>query len=137
MTHASATWEQPLARLRTAAQAEREACVHRPAALEALLIALLLRLLAALGHAAPACNMAAGNLPAWCRRALALRPSVSRSHARIASGRVPPRAARRERCLDWWFRMNFGRGMRPSAPPPVPARLRRLARIPPPEPPAA
>jgi hypothetical protein len=123
MTHAPATWEQALAWLRTAAQAERETCVRRPAALEAMLLALLLRLLAALGGAA--------RWPGAPARAL--RPALSRSRARIASGRVPPRAARRELFLDWWLRMNFGRGMRPAAPPPGLARP-RLLRAPPPEP---
>jgi hypothetical protein len=80
-----------------------------PAAVEAMLLALLLRLLGQLERLARTWHAGTPMVPA----------GVSRSHARIASGRVPPRAQRPERFLDWWLRMNFGRGMRPAEHPPV------------------
>jgi hypothetical protein len=120
MTQSSSTWQGALARLRTAAAAEQEKCAHFPALLEALLRLLLLCLFAQ-----------PRRLPRIARTLPAL-PLRSRSRARIAAGRVPPRAARPERFLDWWLRMNFGGVITAIAPPPPPRRP--LRRTPPPDP---
>lgn len=109
MTHPPSPLEQAFARLRTSAQADAAACAHLPASVEAMLLALLLRLLGQLERLARTWHAGTPMVPA----------GLSRSHARIASGRVPPRAQRPERFLDWWLRMNFGRGMRPAEHPPV------------------
>ncbi len=109
MTHPPSPLEQAFARLRTCAQADAAACAHMPAAVEAMVLALLVRLLGQLERLARTWHAGAAMAPA----------SQSRSHARIASGLVPPRAQRPERFLDWWLRMNFGRGMRPAEHPPV------------------
>lgn len=119
MTHHPTTLQEAFASLRRAAQADAAAHARTPSSVEMVLFALLIRLLGQLERMARA----------WQQPAP--RPAArSRSHARIASGLVPPRGERPEQVPDWWFRMNFGRGMRPAAPPP----RTRILRIPPPEP---
>lgn len=119
MTHHPTTLEEAFGALRRAAQADAAAHARTPSAVEAMLFALLIRLLGQLERLART----------W--RAPASHPVLpSRSRTRISAGLVPPRGERPELVPDWWFRMNFGRGMRPAAPPP----RTRILRIPPPEP---
>lgn len=120
MTDPATTLEGAFARLRAAAEADRETCALLPAALDAMMLALLVRLFAGLERMARA----------WS----AARPRPlprSRSQARIASGLVPPRAERAGPLWDWLVGLHRNRGMRPCATPPAPRRVRRT---PPPEP---
>jgi hypothetical protein len=127
MTHPLTPLEQAFARIRISAEADAAACAHVPTAVEAMLLALLLRLLGQLERLARTWHAGTHPVPA----------GQSRSQARIASGLVPPRAQRPERFLDWWLRMNFGRGMRPAAHPPSrPLRARQATPCPVRAPPA-
>ena len=122
---------ETIARLRTALVAERETCAHVPAAVESMLLALLLRLLGGLERLALAWQAPTGHAPA--RHFPAAR---SRSHARIAAGLVPPRALRTGPIPYWLVRLFPARGMRPIAAPPAPPRRPRPVRAPPPPIPA-
>lgn len=132
MTHHPATLHEAFASLRTALEAERETCAHMPAAVESMLLALLLRLLGGLERMALAWHASAARasyhtpLPAF----------LSRSHARIAAGLVPPRALRTGPIQYWLVRLHPNRGMRPIAAPPAPPRPPRPVRAPPPPIPA-
>ena len=126
MTHHPDNLEEAFARLRSAAEADREACAHLPAAIEAMMFALLVRLLTQLQ----------GMARAWAanRHPVPRQAGLSRSHARIASGLVPPRAERTGPFCHWLVSLHRNRGMRPAAP--APARPPRALhpRATPPEP---
>ena len=73
MTHPPSPLEQAFARLRTSAQADAAACAHMPAAVEAMVLALLLRLLGQLERLARTWHAGAAMAPA--SQSPALRPA--------------------------------------------------------------
>lgn len=119
MTHSPATLEQAFARIRISAEVDAAACAHVPTAVEAMLLALLLRLLGQLERLART----------WQSGPSSHQPALSRSRARIAEGLVPPRAQRTGPFRHWYVRLHPARGMRPAAHPPTrPLRARPAAR---------
>ena len=121
MTHSPATLEQAFARIRIAAQADADACAHVPTAVEAVLLALLLRLLGQLERLARA----------WQSGTPGRHPALSRSQARIAEGVVPPRAQRTGPFRHWYVRLHPALGMRPATRPLAPPPRLRQVRAPP------